>query len=87
MANNHRLKNFEILGLVLFGIATALIVLVAPLSNPATESAAISSSSHHVKSSPIYGISSTQTAGSSVSNIDTNIAVRSSSSNDKVILR
>jgi hypothetical protein len=86
LANNRRHKNFEIFGLVLFGIAIALIVFVGPLSTLAAESKTFSSSSHDTKSSPVDGLSSTQTGESSGSNIDTNIGTRSNSSNDKVIM-
>ena len=86
MASNRRLNNFEIFGLVLYGITIALIVFVGPLSTPAAESKTFSSSPHHGKSAAVDGLSSAHTGESSGNNIDTNIGARSSSGNDKVIM-
>jgi len=86
LANNRRIKNFEIIWLVLYGIAIALIVFVGPLSTPAAESKTLSSSPHYGKSSAADGQNSTQTGESSGNNIDTNIGARSTSSNDKVMM-
>jgi len=86
LANNRRLNNFEIFGLVFYGIAIALIVFVGPLSTPAAESMTFSSSPHLGKSSTVDGLSSTQIGESSGSNIGTNVGARSSGSNNKVIM-
>jgi peptidoglycan/xylan/chitin deacetylase (PgdA/CDA1 family) len=85
LTNNRRLENFEILGLVLFGIAIALIVIVRPLTTPEAENKTVSSSSYHGKSPPVDSLGSTQTVESSASNIDTNIGARNSI-NDKVLM-
>ena len=67
MKNNAKL-NFEILGLVILGIAIVMIILPRPLSIPAVESKSSSLSSHGSGGSTIGGKSSGNNVGSTNSN-------------------